>query len=96
MTRKQLITEFTLLMISIVFIILGFIFSKGHPEPWYVALLFGLSFAIGGYEKAKEGIIKTIENKSLNVEILMILAALGAFIVGDYSEGAILIMIFCK
>lgn len=94
MTRKQLMTEFTLLMISIVFIILGFVFSKGHPEPWYVALMFGLSFAIGGYEKAKEGLIKTIQNKSLNVEILMILAALGAFIVGDYSEGAILIMIF--
>lgn len=94
MTRKQLVVETTLLSISIVFIILGFIFSQGHPEPWYVILLFGLSFAIGGYEKAKEGVLATIHNKSLNVEILMILAALGAFIVGDYSEGAILIMIF--
>lgn len=94
MTRKQLVVETTLLSISIIFIILGFIFSQGHPEPWYVGLLFGLSFAIGGYEKAKEGIRATIRNKSLNVEILMILAALGAFIVGDYSEGAILIMIF--
>jgi Cd2+/Zn2+-exporting ATPase len=41
--------------------------------------IFGLSFAIGGYEKAKEGVLATIHNKSLNVEILMILAALGAF-----------------
>ncbi len=94
MTRKQLVIETTLLFVSIIFIILGFIFSQGHPEPWYVALFFGLSFAIGGFEKAKEGVLATIHNKSLNVEILMILAALGAFIVGDYSEGAILIMIF--
>ena len=36
----------------------------------------------------------TIENKALNVEILMILAALGAFFSGNYSEGAILILIF--
>jgi Cd2+/Zn2+-exporting ATPase len=94
MQKKQLVFETTLLSISIVFIILGFIFSQGDPEPWFVALFFGLSFAIGGFQKAKEGVLATIENKSLNVEILMILAALGAFIVGDYSEGAILIMIF--
>lgn len=94
MTRKQLMIETTLLTISIIFIILGFTFSQGDPEPWYVALFFGLSFAIGGFEKAKEGVRATIKNKALNVEILMILAALGAFIVGDYSEGAILIMIF--
>lgn len=94
MTRRQLITETTLLSISIIFIILGFVFSHGDSEPWYVALFFGLSFAIGGFEKAKEGVQETIKNKALNVEILMILAALGAFIVGDYSEGAILIMIF--
>ena len=30
------------------------------------------AFIIGGYAKAKEGIIDTIEHKSLNVEILMI------------------------
>ena len=94
MTKRQLITETTLLAISIVFIILGFVTSKGDPEPWYVAVFFGLSFAIGGFEKAKYGITSTIKNKALNVEILMILAALGAFVVGDYSEGAILIMIF--
>jgi Cd2+/Zn2+-exporting ATPase len=94
MTRKQLIVEVTLLIISMIFIMLGFIFNGLMPSSFYVPLFFGLSFIIGGFEKAKEGIQKTIEHKSLNVEILMILAALGAFVVGDYSEGAILIMIF--
>lgn len=94
MTKKQLIVETSSVLISVVLIIMGFILSQGKPEPWYVALIFGLSFLIGGFAKAKEGVLATFHNKALNVEILMILAALGAFIVGDYSEGAILILIF--
>ncbi|WP_336046190.1 heavy metal translocating P-type ATPase [Solibacillus ferritrahens] len=52
------------------------------------------AFVIGGYAKAKEGIEDTIENKSLNVEMLMILAAIGSAIIGYWMEGAILIFIF--
>ncbi|MER2108479.1 MAG: heavy metal translocating P-type ATPase [Solibacillus sp.] len=52
------------------------------------------AFVIGGYAKAKEGIQDTIENKSLNVEILMILAAIGSASIGYWTEGAILIFIF--
>lgn len=52
------------------------------------------AFIIGGYAKAKEGIIDTIENRTLNVEILMILAAIGSMIIGYWTEGAILIFIF--
>jgi Zn2+/Cd2+-exporting ATPase len=59
-----------------------------------IAWMFGLSFLIGGFYKAKEGVLSTIENKALNVEILMILAALGAFVLGEFQEGAILILIF--
>ena len=56
--------------------------------------LWGLAFIIGGYHKAIEGFEKTIENKSLNVEFLMILAAFAAFLTQDYEEGAVLIFIF--
>ncbi|MFJ8237560.1 heavy metal translocating P-type ATPase [Ureibacillus sp. NPDC094379] len=52
------------------------------------------AFIIGGYAKAKEGILDTIENRSLNVENLMILAAIGSAIIGYWTEGAILIFIF--
>lgn len=53
-----------------------------------------LSFLTGGYAKAKEGILSTIENKDLNVEMLMIFAAIGSAIIGYWTEGAILIFIF--
>ncbi len=49
---------------------------------------------IGGYAKAKEGIEETIKERALNVEMLMVLAALGSTIIGYWTEGAILIFIF--
>lgn len=57
-------------------------------------ILWGLAFLIGGYYKAVEGYHKTIASRALNVEFLMIIAALAAFITEDYHEGAVLIFIF--
>lgn len=66
--------------------------STGQMTAAVIAYLS--AFIIGGYAKAKEGIEDTIENKSLNVEILMILAAIGSATIGYWTEGAILIFIF--
>jgi len=57
-------------------------------------ILYLLAFAIGGFAKAKEGIEETIKNKELNVEMLMVLAAIGSALIGYWAEGAILIFIF--
>lgn len=70
---------------------------------WYVGFsggatssmtLYLLAFAIGGFAKAKEGIEETIKNKELNVEMLMVFAAVGSALIGYWAEGAILIFIF--
>lgn len=57
-------------------------------------VLYISAYIIGGFAKAKEGILDTFENKSLNVEILMLLAAIGSAIIGYWTEGAVLIFIF--
>lgn len=57
-------------------------------------VIFLASFVIGGYAKAKEGIEETIKEKSLNVELLMFLAAIGSALIGYWWEGGILIFIF--
>ncbi len=57
-------------------------------------VLYLLAFLIGGFAKAKEGVEETIANKELNVEFLMILAAIGSAVIGYWTEGAILIFIF--
>ena len=66
--------------------------SAGLTTASIIAYL--TAFFVGGYAKAKEGIEDTIENKSLNVEMLMILAAIGSATIGYWTEGAILIFIF--
>lgn len=62
-------------------------------EPTKIGLYI-LGFIIGGFAKAKEGIEETIEDKDLNVEMLMIFAAIGSASIGYWTEGAVLIFIF--
>ena len=79
--------------LSGVLIAAGWLFDKyGNGVDSIIAYL--LAFVIGGFAKAKEGIEATYENKELNVEMLMIFAAVGSAIIGYWTEGAILIFIF--
>ncbi|WP_050614133.1 heavy metal translocating P-type ATPase [Bacillus testis] len=80
-------------LISGLFILIGWTLSKNDMVAFSI-IAYLLAFAIGGFAKAKEGILDTIETKKLNVEILMILAAVGSAIIGYWAEGSILIFIF--
>ncbi|SEA17284.1 Cd2+/Zn2+-exporting ATPase [Thalassobacillus cyri] len=80
-------------IVSGIFIITAWIFEGSMSYRLFVALHLS-AFVIGGFAKAKEGIEETIENKELNVEMLMIFAAAGSAMIGYWTEGAILIFIF--
>ena len=79
--------------LSGVFIAAGWIMDKMGDQVASI-IFYLLAFLIGGFAKAKEGIEATYENKELNVEMLMIFAAIGSAIIGYWTEGAILIFIF--
>ncbi|SDM56834.1 heavy metal translocating P-type ATPase [Bacillus sp. OK048] len=79
--------------LSGVFIAAGWITDKMGDHVTSI-IFYLLAFVIGGFAKAKEGIEATYENKELNVEMLMIFAAIGSAIIGYWTEGAILIFIF--
>ena len=80
-------------IVSGVLILLGWFLLNRDVET-ASAIIFVSAFIIGGYAKAKQGIEATISTKKLNVELLMILAAIGSAIIGYWLEGAILIFIF--
>ncbi|CAM3703910.1 heavy metal translocating P-type ATPase [Erysipelothrix urinaevulpis] len=61
---------------------------------WNQPILLVMAIIVGGYQQTKEGLLDTFENKHLNVELLMILSAIGASLIGYYMEGAVLIFIF--
>ncbi|MGG3988254.1 heavy metal translocating P-type ATPase [Bacillus smithii] len=80
-------------LLSGLLILAAWITEKNHAGL-VPSVLYLLAFAIGGFAKAKEGIEETIKNKELNVEILMIVAAIGSASIGYWTEGAVLIFIF--
>lgn len=92
----ELMFVVTSVLLLVVAVILNFTVmpNTGDIVPTPLVVLYALSFVLGGFFKAKEGVEETIANKALNVEILMIIAAVSAFIIGNPLEAALLIMIF--
>jgi Cd2+/Zn2+-exporting ATPase len=60
----------------------------------WAALFYAGAFAIGGFAKAREGLETLIRERDLDVNFLMIVAAIGAACIGYWTEGAVLIFIF--
>lgn len=67
----------------------------------WALLLLPAAYVIGGYESAKEGLTTLVKEKELDVDLLMIVAALGAAALGLWQreyhliiDGAVLILIF--
>jgi Cd2+/Zn2+-exporting ATPase len=67
----------------------------------FALLLLPAAYVIGGYESAREGLTTLFKEKELDVDLLMIVAAVGAASLGlwkqEYNliiDGAILILIF--
>lgn len=85
-------TEMTLTIISGVLIVLGFVFQ--YQGAALEVPTFITAFIIGGYFSFLSAYDDLFRKKKLSVDILMILAAVGASIIGYWMEGALLIFIF--
>ncbi len=63
----------------------------GAPA-WIWVPLYALSYATGGWEPGWEG-LKALKDRTLDVDLLMVVAALGAASIGQVMDGALLIVI---
>ncbi|GGY86753.1 heavy metal translocating P-type ATPase [Streptomyces nitrosporeus] len=64
----------------------------GAPA-WTWGPLFAATYVTGGWEPGWEG-LKALKDRTLDVDLLMVVAALGAAAVGQVLDGALLIVIF--
>ncbi|MFD3504310.1 heavy metal translocating P-type ATPase [Streptomyces sp. NPDC058678] len=64
----------------------------GTPA-WLWGPLYALAYVTGGWEPGWEG-LKALRDKTLDVDLLMVVAALGAAAIGQVMDGALLIVIF--
>lgn len=93
MKISEMKKSLVLTLSCILFIVLGFIAEWLHWETWGTAL-FIIALLMGGYLSVKEGLRELLVDHHLDVDVLMILAALGAGSIGYWEEGALLIGIF--
>ena len=63
-------------------------------EGIYSSIAFYIAIFFLGFYASKSAVIETIRERSPNVDLLMILAAIGAVIINYESEGALLLLIF--
>ncbi|GGW11757.1 metal-transporting ATPase [Streptomyces narbonensis] len=64
----------------------------GAPA-WAWGPLYAVCYAAGGWEPAVAG-LRALRERSLDVDLLMVVAALGAAAIGQYLDGGLLIVIF--
>ncbi|MEU6091504.1 heavy metal translocating P-type ATPase [Streptomyces sp. NPDC047085] len=60
---------------------------------WTWAVAYALAYVAGGWEPAWAG-LQALRERTLDVDLLMVVAALGAAAVGQVMDGALLIVIF--
>ncbi|MFD4130162.1 heavy metal translocating P-type ATPase [Streptomyces globisporus] len=68
------------------------VYLAGGPS-WLSGTLFVATYITGGWEPGWEG-LKALKDKTLDVDLLMVVAALGAAAIGQALDGALLIVIF--
>lgn len=78
----------------LVLIVLAWVLEKQEMQAGAV-IFFILAYVVGGYRKAWEGMETLIKEKDLDVDLLMVVAAVGAASIGYWLDGAVLIFIFC-
>jgi Cd2+/Zn2+-exporting ATPase len=70
----------------------GLTFTEAFPE-WVSLVLYGVAYFFGGFFTTKEA-IETIREGGFEIDFLMLVAAIGAAILGEFAEGALLLFLF--
>ncbi|WP_328502579.1 heavy metal translocating P-type ATPase [Streptomyces sp. NBC_00457] len=92
-TRVLALPEARWAVAATAFFLLALPLQLAGAPAWTWGPLYALSYATGGWEPGWEG-LKALRDKTLDVDLLMIVAALGAASIGQVMDGALLIVIF--
>ncbi|GAA4588936.1 heavy metal translocating P-type ATPase [Streptomyces violaceoruber] len=92
-TRVLALPEARWALVSLVAFLLALPLDLGGATAWTYGPLYAVAYASGGWEPALEG-LRALREKTLDVDLLMIVAALGAAAIGQVLDGGLLIVIF--
>lgn len=76
-----------------IFLVMGFVGSYGNVSEMLITLLYALAIVIGGYKPARSAYY-AVRSVSLDMNVLMTVAAVGAALIGEWFEGATVVFLF--
>lgn len=86
--------KYGVLIFSLLFLVIGYVSNFTAGEESYVTIgAFLLSIAIGGFSIFKTG-FKNLLKLQFDMKTLMTIAVIGAAIIGEWSEGAVVVILF--
>lgn len=85
--------EFGSIIVSGVLISLGFIGSYTDISPMMSTFLYAFAMVLSGYKPVKSAFY-SIRSRSLDMNVLMSVAAIGAALIGEWLEGATVVWLF--
>jgi Cd2+/Zn2+-exporting ATPase len=64
-------------------------------SEWVIAAyaLYSVAYVVGGWEATREGLRQLLRGR-LDIDFLMVVGAIGAALVGEFAEGALLLFLF--
>ncbi|MGW6566723.1 heavy metal translocating P-type ATPase [Streptomyces sp. NPDC054975] len=92
-TRAWSLPEVRWAALSALAFLLALPLDLTDAPAWTWGPLYAVCYAAGGWEPGREG-LAALREKTLDVDLLMVVAALGAAAIGQYLDGGLLIVIF--
>jgi|HubBroStandDraft_1064217.scaffolds.fasta_scaffold08991_5 Cd2+/Zn2+-exporting ATPase len=77
-----------------VFVAAGWLAHRAGVGDLATNALFLAGYFLGGYRQAIEGVTTLVKDRELDVDLLMVVAAIGSALIGYWFDGALLIFIF--
>ncbi len=93
MTWLWAIPEVRWALLSTVAFVVALLGRPAGAPSWLVGVMFALCYAAGGWEPGLAG-LRALRRRVLDVDVLMVVAAVAAAAIGQVFDGALLIVIF--
>ncbi|MFB1083015.1 heavy metal translocating P-type ATPase [Jeotgalibacillus sp. JSM ZJ347] len=92
-TDEKKIKAFPVTTVSGLLLAIGFIGSFTAIPEWMITLFYASAIVIGGYKPARSAFY-AVKSRSLDMNVLMVTAAIGAALIGEWFEGATVVWLF--